>query len=66
MNREAERKTNESVDAGAPGEATGEYSPRKTVGWGRSVTAIIVEHPELCLGLALALGVIVGVVVKRR
>ncbi len=54
-------------DSGSPREATGENLPQRTVDWGRSVTAFIVEHPEeLCLGIALKFGVAIGVVVKRR
>jgi len=66
MNGAEERGTNDSLDSDTPREATGGYTPRRTVDWGRAVTAYIGEHPELCLGLALALGAAVGVVVKRR
>ena len=57
-----------SVLIGAARKAATAYVS-KTLGavdWGRSVTTFIVEHPELCLGIALAFGVAMGVVVKRR
>jgi ElaB/YqjD/DUF883 family membrane-anchored ribosome-binding protein len=66
MNGAEEGGTNDSIDSGTLREATGGYLPQRTVDWGRAVTAFIVEHPELCLGIALALGVAVGVAVKRR
>jgi hypothetical protein len=66
MNGAEEGGTNNSIDSGTPKKAIGEHLPRGMVEWGRSVTAFIVEHPELCLGIALALGAVVGVVVKRR
>jgi len=66
MNDAEERGTNDSIDSGTLREAAGGYLPQRTVDWGRAVTEIIAEHPELCLGIALALGVAIGVVVKRR
>ena len=66
MNVAGEGGTNDSIDSVNPRGATGEFLPQRTVDWGRSVAAFIGEHPELCLVLALALGAVVGVVVKRR
>ena len=66
MNGAEERGMNDTIDSGTPRKATGGYLPQSTFHWGRSVTAFIVEHPELCLGIALALGVAIGVPVKRR
>lgn len=66
MNGAEERGMNDAIDSGTPRKAIGRYLPQGTVDWGRSVTAFIVEHPELCLGIALALGAAIGVVVKRR
>jgi len=66
MNGAEEPGTNDSIDPGTPLEAPGGYLPQRTVDWGRAVTAFITEHPELCLGIALALGVAIGVAVKRR
>ena len=66
MDGAEESRTNDSIESGSPRESTGEYLPQRAVDWGRSVTTFIVEHPEFCLGIALALGVAIGVVVKRR
>jgi hypothetical protein len=66
MDGAEESGTNDSIDSGSPRESTGEYLPQRAVDWGRSVTTFIVEHPELCLGIALAFGVAIGVAVKRR
>lgn len=66
MNGAEESGTYDSIDSGALRETTGEFLPQRTVDWGRAVTEFIAEHPELCLGIALALGVAIGVVVKRR
>lgn len=43
-----------------------ETAPSRAIGLGRTVTDYIVEHPEICLGIALAVGAAVGLVVKRR
>ena len=66
MNGAEERGTNDSIDSGTIREATGGYLAQRTVDWGRAVTGFIAEHPELCLGIALLLGVTIGVAVKRR
>ena len=58
--------TNDSINSGMLREVTGGYLPQRTVDWGRSVTKFIVEHPELCLVIAIALGAAIGVAVKRR
>lgn len=56
----------DSVDSGTFRETAGGYLPQRTVDWIRVVTEFIAKKPELCLGMALALGVAIGVVVKRR
>ena len=66
MNGAEESGPNDSVDSGTLRETTGGYLPQRTADWGRAVTEFIAEHPELCMGIALALGVAIGVVVKRR
>ena len=66
MDGAEEQAASNSIDSVAPREAKEDYLPRGAVDWGRSVTTFIVEHPELCLGIALAFGVAIGVVVKRR
>ena len=66
MNGEENEAVNELLEADFPDEATGRPALRKAAGLGRSLTAYIVEHPEICLGVALALGAAIGVVVKRR
>lgn len=58
--------TIDSSNSGVFREATGEYLPQRTIDWGRSVTKFIVEHPEFCLVIAIALGAAIGVAVKRR
>jgi ElaB/YqjD/DUF883 family membrane-anchored ribosome-binding protein len=66
MNGAEERGTDNSFDSDTLREAMGGSLPQRTLDWGRAVTAFIVEHPELCLGIAFALGVAIGVAVKRR
>jgi len=66
MDGAEESGKNDSIDSRSPRESTGEYLPQRAVDWGRSVTTFIVEHPELCLGIALAFGAVVGVLVKRK
>ena len=66
MNGAEEGGANDFIDSVSPRGATEGFLPQRTVDWGRSVTAFIAEHPELCLVLAFALGAVVGVVVKRR
>ena len=66
MNGAEERGTDGPIDSGKHREAIEGHAPQTMVTWSRSVTAFIVEHPELCLGIALALGVAIGVAVKRR
>jgi ElaB/YqjD/DUF883 family membrane-anchored ribosome-binding protein len=66
MNGAEERGTHNSIDSGTLRETTEGFFPQRTVDWGRAATEFIAEHPELCLAIALALGVAVGVVVKRR
>ena len=61
-----ERGTGGPIDPGTPRKAPGRYVPQRTVDWGRAVTEFITEHAELCLGIALALGAVIGLVVKRR
>jgi hypothetical protein len=56
----------DSIDSVGRRDATGEYLPQRAVDWGRSITTFIVEHPELCLAIAIALGAAIGVAVKRR
>ena len=58
--------TIDSIEAGTPSVVNETDTPRRTADWGRSVTAYIGEHPEVCLGIALVLGAAIGVVVKRR
>ena len=62
MTEGEERQTNDVVELEFPDEEVVENAP----GPGRRVTDYIVEHPEICLGLALAVGAAVGVVVKRK
>jgi len=66
MNGAEESGTIDSIGSGTLRVATRRKLPQRTVDWGRAVTAFIAEHPELCLGIALALGVAIGVAVKRR
>lgn len=66
MNGEEDRGTQESLDTGTTGEIPENDAPRRMADWGCSVTAYIVEHPEVCLGIAVALGVAIGLAVKRR
>lgn len=66
MNGEEELATAATSDADLPAEAIEDFAPRRTVDWGRSVTTFIAENPEASLGIALALGVAIGILVKRR
>ena len=66
MNGAEERGTDNSIDPDTLREAMGGSLPQRTLDWSRAVTAFISEHPELCLGIAFALGVTIGVAVKRR
>lgn len=66
LNGAEEIGPNDSIDSGTLREMNGGSLPQRTVDWGRAVTDFIAENPELCLGIALALGVAIGVVVKRR
>ncbi len=61
-----ERQTNDLIDSGIPDDEVFADAPRRVAGLDRTVTEYIVEHPEICLGIALAVGVAVGVVVKRK
>lgn len=47
-------------------EAAQDLMPQRVVDWGRTATSWIVENPELSLGLAVALGVGIGLAVKHR
>ena len=47
-------------------ESTRDLVQQRAVEVGRSATAWVVEHPELSLCLGLALGVGIGLAVKRR
>jgi len=53
-------------DPDMPGDDLVDTACSGVAGLGRSVTGFIVEHPEICLALALAVGAAVGLVVKRR
>jgi ElaB/YqjD/DUF883 family membrane-anchored ribosome-binding protein len=61
-----ELRTTGLFESGIPDDDIFANTPRRAAGLGRTVTDFIVEHPEICLGLALAVGVAVGVVVKRK
>ena len=54
------------MDPDPPVESTKDLVQQRAVELGRSATAWVVEHPELSLCLGLALGVGVGLAVKRR
>jgi ElaB/YqjD/DUF883 family membrane-anchored ribosome-binding protein len=54
------------TDPDPPAESTRDLVQQRAVELGRSATAWVVEHPELSLCLGLALGVGVGLAVKRR
>ena len=54
------------MDPDPPAESTKDLVQQRAVELGRSATAWVVEHPELSLCLGLALGVGVGLAVKRR
>lgn len=43
-----------------------EPPPRSTADWSRSAAKYIVKYPEISLGLALALGIGIALIVKRR
>ncbi len=54
------------VDPDPPAESPMDLVQQRAAELGRSATAWVVEHPELSLCLGLALGVGVGLAVKRR
>jgi len=54
------------MDPDPPADSTKDHVQQRAIEFGRSVTAWVVEHPELSLCLGLALGVGVGLAVKRR
>lgn len=56
----------ELIDPGLPGDEVLDTAFPEAAGLGRTLTDYIVEHPEICLGIALAVGAAVGLVVKRR
>ncbi len=66
MTEGEELQTNDLIESDIPDDAVIENSRRRAAGLGRTLTDYIVEHPEICLGLALAAGAAVGVVVKRK
>jgi len=61
-----ERHTNDLINSGISDDEVIKDAPQRVAGLGRAVTDYIVEHPEICLVLALAIGAAVGVVVKRK
>jgi hypothetical protein len=65
MTEEDEHGTNELSDPGFEQDEAANLL-EKPLCLGRALTNSIAEHPEICLGIALAIGVAVGLLVKRR
>lgn len=56
-----------SLVGGTPRETTATGgAPRRTRDWSDSIASYIGKHPELSLGIALALGAGIALLLKRR
>jgi len=66
MNEATQDELSVVVDPDPPAGSTKDLVQQRAIELGRSATAWVVEHPELSLCLGLALGVGVGLAVKRR
>ena len=66
MSETAHDEPSSVLDEGTHEESTRDLVQQRAVELGRSATAWVVEHPELSLCLGLALGVGIGLAVKRR